>query len=311
MRNFLQTRELDAKRANTYIDRDPSFFVELSEYRYIIQLHDLANHVLTAGDRIKILLVAGPSASSKTTTAHKLRDELAACGLNARIMSIDDFFLGLEHLPILPDGSYDMETIDGVDVPLARKCLRELMEKGRAAFPTFDFIKQRRGDKEHIIELGNDGILIIEGTHALNPVFIEGLPEEAIFRVYAGVMTGYVLDGEEIFSPRDIRLARRMVRDQLFRGWSAEKTLAQWSSVCAGEELFIDPYKRLADGVIDSALDYEPAVLHNFLFPMLEEISECSPYAKYVRGFKERYGHFHALSPGLIPEESILHEFVG
>ncbi len=311
MTGSAQKSEFDAVLANAWAEREPEGFALLSEYRYRVRLHDLAGRILGEGDRVRAVLLAGPSASSKTTTAQKLVEELAMGGRDAVIVSIDDFFFGLDRLPRLPDGAYDMETLAGVDVELARQCFNRLLETGRAELPLFDFGTQSRSERTRPVELSPEGILLIEGTHALNPAFAEGLPGDGVFRVYVGVMTGFELDGREALSPRDMRLARRIVRDELFRGWSAEKTLMQWPSVCAGEAKFIDPYRDTADALLDSALDYEPAVLGGRLLPLLAEIGEGSPYAAPARGLFARYSQFTELRGGAVPEDSLLREFIG
>jgi len=310
MSDTARGREIDAGCVNTYAELCPEKLVRLSEYRYELQLYDIANRAL-AEKGTRALLLAGPSASSKTTTAQKLREMLELCGREARIISIDDFFLGLECLPVLPDGSYDMETLDGVDVELAQECFRRLLEDGRAELPEFDFGTQSRSARTREVELGQDGIVIIEGTHALNPAFSERLPQVGTLRVCTGAGTGFYSQGAQVFSPRDVRLARRIVRDQLFRGWSAEKTLMQWGSVCAGEERFIDPYTGLADMRLDSTLDYEPAVLRGYVEPLLGGIDEGSRFYGAALELREKYGHFDPLPPEMIPKESLLREFVG
>lgn len=306
-----QTRELDTRMVNMYVKTRPDYFVELSESRYITQINEVASEILTMGPKLKVVLISGPSASSKTTTAHKLARLLKKCGRKATVVSVDDFFLGLKFLPVLEDGSYDMETIEGIDVPLLKKCLRELFECGESVFPLFDFSVQERSTKTQTVTLSEDGILLLEGTHTLNPIITEGLPDGGIYRLFVSVMTQFKNGSEEVFSPQNLRLARRIIRDEQFRGWSAEQTFMQWSSVCAGELLYIDPYKHLANRCIDTALDYEPAVIVNYLAPLFSAIPKGSPYMNYVEQFLDRYALFNRLEKKIVPQNSLLREFVG
>lgn len=259
----------------------------------------------------KIVLISGPSSSGKTTFTKKVCEKLCDMGGEARHISLDDFFLGIEYLPLNDDGTYDMESIKGLDTALANECFRLLLREGRANFPTFDFPKQRRGEKWNLVETGEKGHILIEGIHALNPLLTENLPEKGVMRVYIEPENGYELFGETVFSPRDIRLMRRMTRDELFRGWSAEKTLMQWKSVLAGEKIYIEPYTGLADIKVNSSVEYEPAVFRKILTGLLLKISENSPFFDEAKRFMEKLSLFDEIEPDFLAKDSLLREFVG
>lgn len=260
---------------------------------------------------VKIVLVSGRSASGKTTFTRKVCERLCKMGREARHIGLDDFLLGVGYMPVNPDGTYDMESIKGLDTALANECFRRLLSEGKADFPTFDFPNQRRGEKWNRVEIGENGLIMIEGIHALNPILTENLPEKGIMRIYIEPESGYELCGEKTLSSADIRLMRRMTRDELFRGWSAEKTLIQWKSVLAGEKIYIEPYIELADMKINSSVDFEPAVFGKILGGMLMKIDDSSPFFGEAKRFIKALSLFDDINPKFLAKDSLLREFVG
>ena len=270
-----------------------------------------AEEIFAAGEKLKIVLVCGRSASGKTTFTKKVCEKLCKMCREARHIALDDFFLGISALPKNPDGTYDMESIKGLDVALANECFAKLLGEGFADFPTFDFPKQRRGETWNRVELGKSGLIIIEGIHALNPLLTENLPEEGIMRVYIQPECSYYFGGEKILSPKDIRIIRRAVRDELFRGWSAEKTLIQWKSVLDGEKIYIEPYIDSAKIKVNSSMEIEPMFFKDILGKMLSEISEDSEYYSFGKGLLDKISLFCGADAKFLPKDSLLREFVG
>ncbi|HNW04640.1 MAG TPA: hypothetical protein PKI76_04585 [Oscillospiraceae bacterium] len=310
MKHGRSIRELDAARVNVHLGREPEQFVSLSESRFQLQINDLADRILSEKTPVRVVLISGPSATGKTTAAEKLRAELGVCGKEAAIVSVDDFFLGAGSLPRNPDGTYDMDTIGVVDTELARRSIGDLLARGEADFPVFDFSSQRRsGEVRHLSASG--GLVVIEGTHALNPLLTEGLPRRGVFRVFTGTNARFCVDGRTLLTPEELRLARRMVRDEQFRGWPAERTLAQWPNILRSSDIYIEPYAGTAEFFLDSALDYEPAVYGGRLFPMLERIAADSPYAPGAEELRRKLSYFSELSEKLVPKDSLLREFIG
>ncbi len=259
----------------------------------------------------KVVLVSGRSASGKTTFTRKVCEKLLEMGREARHISLDDFLLGMGYMPINEDGTFDMESILGLDTALANKNIRLLIEEGKADFPTFDFTKQSRGEKWNRVELGKNGLVMIEGIHALNPLLTENIPQDAILRIFIEPKKEYVLNGKTVFDKRDIRLIRRMTRDELFRAWETEKTLIQWKSVLEGEKLYIEPYIELADIKVNSSVETEMAVFADVLPKMLSKIQKDSPYFKAAEDFCAKLLLFSKAEKENLPKDSLIREFVG
>jgi uridine kinase len=290
--------------------RQPARFIADSENAYESQLRGLVDQV-SANPKYRIVLLAGPSSSGKTTTAHKIAGVFGERGIQATVVSLDDFFLGMEFYPKLPDGTPDMESVDALDLPLISDTFDELLKTGKALFPTFDFTVSRRGKEQNLIELGENGVIVVEGLHALNPRLVERLDPDALFRAYVSTRTVY-LDGEkEILTPKDNRLIRRMVRDHNFRGRSPLETLLGWKDVLDGEEKYIYPFRDMVDWKIDSSLDYEGCVFHHYILPMLEELKDDAVYKGKVRQIVDLLEAFDDIDYRYIPKNSLLREFIG
>ncbi len=311
MRDFRFGRKYDINELDYFAEKNAEKLVTDCENKMSLDIMAVAGGIIDAGESLKAVLVAGPSASGKTTFAKRLCEVLCAAGTEAKLVSLDDFYLGLEHLPKNDDGTYDMESISGFDMERAHKCCADLAEKGEADFPIFDFPNQRRSDEVNRISLGKNGVLVIEGIYALSPQLTEGIPAKDVMRIYVGTQSRYEYYGETVLSPQEIRLLRRAVRDELFRGWGAEKTLAQWQSVLRGEETYIKPYIHTADMHINTSLAYEPAVLGAAIAPALAAITEASPFFDMARKLADKLSYFNSIKAGIVPKDSILHEFIG
>lgn len=311
MRDFRFGRRYDPNELNYFAEKNIEKLVTDCENKITFDIMAAAGEIIGAGESLKAVLVAGPSASGKTTFAKRLCEVLCAAGTEAKLVSLDDFYLGIKYLPKNEDGTYDMESISGFDLAGAHKCFADLDENGEADFPIFDFPNQQRRAEINHISLGKNGVLVVEGIYALNPQLTEGIPAKDVMRIYVGTQSRYEYYGETMFTAQDIRLLRRAVRDELFRGWPAEKTLAQWRSVLRGEETYIKPYIHTADMHINTSLAYEPAVLGAAIAPALETITEISPFSDMARKLADRLSYFDSISTDIVPENSLLHEFIG
>lgn len=304
---------------NSYIDiaeinamaQNPAEFIAKCESGYFQQIEAVVEQVISSKGRYRVVLLAGPSSSGKTTTAHKLSESFAKHGIHAPVASLDDFFLGIANYPKLPDGSPDMETVEALDLPLINKTLKQLLDTGSATFPIFDFNHSCRAEETSEVTLGENGVLVIEGLHALNPRLVEVLDQNALYRVYVSTRTKYKDGEKEVLTPKDARLIRRMVRDHKFRNRSPLGTLLSWEDVLDGEEKYIYPFRDEVDYKIDSSLDYEGCVFHHYILPMLESLKDAGVYTGKVKQIVDILEAFTDVDFCHIPEDSLLREFIG
>ncbi len=257
----------------------------------------------------KVIMLTGPSASGKTTTAFKLADALMRSGTHAVVVSLDNFYKNLDDYPRLPDGSKDYESVHALDIDEIHRCLGELIEFGQAEFPEFDFQTEMRAAHKNHIEL-QGGVVIVEGIHALNPILTDELPSGSVYKVYAGLREEYSYGGQRFLPTRDIRLARRLVRDNKFRGHSLEKTVDMWPMVCEGEDAYIKAYKPYADLLLDTSFSYEICVLAPFITEMRGK-AERGDLAERLDQLADKFARCTSLSAEYIPPQSMLREFIG
>lgn len=315
MRNFSNSYNkfvFGLEQINEAAAKYPKEFVDSMEMMFKKEISDLASFVLKPENKCKILMLAGPSSSGKTTTAYKLRDELIKRGRRTIIISLDDFYLGKGKAPILLDGKHDYEAVEALDVQAVKDCLFSLMQNRFCDAPKFDFkTKSPFKDKMHI-ELGEDDIVIIEGLHALNPIFTSSFPKkEGILKAYISVKQGIKDYNGVVFSRRDVRLVRRLARDYRSRGADAEDTLSMWDSVARGEFLYIHPFKRTSDVTVNSIHIYEPCVLCHQAMPLLRSINKDSVYFKFSRRILSSIERFYPIDIELVPTDSLIREFIG
>ena len=285
--------------------RSEQDFAAVCEQRY----HDRLDAAVEAAlaRKAQIIMLTGPSAAGKTTTAHKLAERIAARGLRSAVMSLDDFFVGEGRYPKQPDGSDDYECVESLDLPLLRACLRSLAETGVCEAPVFSFLTQRPTGQTRTID-ARGGIAIVEGLHAFNPALaVDELPAGTALHLYAGLREEYAAaDGSRVLATRDIRLARRLTRDMLFRGHDADFTLRLWPHVCASEDKYIKAFKNRADLVLDTSFSYEVCLWENYTQNM-----HAAAHAARLRELCGRFAAFPPLPGAVVPADSLLREFIG
>ncbi|MBQ3588329.1 MAG: adenylyl-sulfate kinase [Oscillospiraceae bacterium] len=282
-------------------------FIRHCEFEYESRVYAAAKEIIE--ENRHIIMLTGPSASGKTTTAHKLRDKLISMGRKSRVISLDNFFKNREDYPRLENGEKDYENVTALELGLFSRCFNELLEKGRARFPEFDFQAERRIEDAIELEL-EDGFIIVEGIHALNPLLLELLPAEETFTIYAGLREEYSFRGQRILPTRDIRLLRRMIRDHKYRGHSPQKTIAMWPDVCEGEDRYIKIFKPNADLLLDTSFSYEILIMHSALREF-EQYSDDTPEGQRLAALLKVFDNIGYLPVGNLPAGSMLCEFFG
>lgn len=295
---------------NHMAQTDPAGLIAKAEQRYDLALHDLAERI-TQNEQYKIILLAGPSGSGKTTTAHILRDKLHARGVFAAVVSLDHFYLPEDQMPRLENGDADLESVYSLDILEIHRCFSEIIAQGKTDMPVYDFALGRRADTPLSIDIGNHGILIIEGLHALNPVLTGNLHAENLFRLYISVNCPVLDDaGGVVLTSRQMRLARRMSRDFIYRNTTAERTLRLWTSVVAGEEKYLYCFKGNADCKLVTFHSFEPCVFRNIVIGLLEQLTPQADNYEYVMKTKQALERFVPLDFELVPETSLIREFI-
>jgi uridine kinase len=286
-------------------------FIRVSEALHDKNISQIADSIAEHSQDVKIVLIAGPSSSGKTTFTKKLAIQLKVDGLEPAVISLDDYFVPRELTPRDERGEYDFESIDAIDIRLLNEHLNILLDGGEIEVPAFDFKTGSRKRSGRVLTLAESGILLMEGIHGLNPRLTEEVARENKYLVYISALTQLNLDDHNRISTTDNRLVRRMVRDYQFRGHSARDTFKMWPSVRRGEERNIFPYQNNADSALNSALDYELAVLKVYAEPLLRTVKPGeSEYAEATR-LQAFLTNFASIPDRHVPSESILREFIG
>lgn len=260
----------------------------------------------------RVILIAAPSSSGKTSFAHRLSIQLKVNNLYPVPISLDDYFVNREDTPLDEFGNYDFESIYAIDLDLFNRDLEKLLNGEEIKLPKFNFKTGKREFSGRTLKIDKDQPIILEGIHALNPVLTKSIDDKDKFKIYISVLTQINLDNHNRIPTTDLRLIRRMVRDYNFRGYSAEKTILNWESVRRGEEKNIFPYQEEADIMFNSACLYELAVLKKYAKPLLEEIKEDNEAFIEANRILKFLQYFIALDDELdIPPTSIIREFIG
>ena len=282
----------------------------ISEALHEKRIANIADDVIRRRDHVRVVLIAGPSASGKTTFARRLAIQLMVNGLRPFALGLDDYFMDRELTPHDEHGEYDFEALEAINLPLFNEQLLALMAGENVCLPRYDF-KMGKSELGEQVCLPKDAVIIVEGIHGLNPKLVAALPPERVYRIYVSALTQLNIDHHNRVPTTDTRMLRRIVRDAQYRGHSAKDTIERWESIRRGEERDIFPYQENADVMFNSALAYELAVLKPFAEPLLLRIprgTEASIEARRLLAFLE---WVRPCAPDLVPDNSLLREFVG
>jgi uridine kinase len=272
-------------------------------------LADIADEIVSKNKRI--ILIAGPSSSGKTTFSHRLSIQLQIAGLTPHPVSMDDYFLDRELSPRDENGNYNFETIASLDVDLLTKHINQLLDGEEIDVPSYNFITGKREYHGHKLKIGEKDVLVMEGIHGLNGTLTNEIPEDAKYRIYVSALNQINLDEHNRIPSSDGRLLRRIVRDAMTRGNDARETLSRWDSVRKGEEDNIFPYQEEADVMFNSAQIYEIAVLKQYAEPLLFAVPRDCPEYQEAKRLLKFLEYFLNIPSEAIPKTSLLREFIG
>ena len=296
---------------NDLAANDPAELVRRSETRFDNILNDITARI-AGDDGREIVMLAGPSASGKTTTANKIAQKCIARGIQTYVVSLDDFYLDRDKIPRDESGKPDFETVYALDLPKFSETIRLLLSGAATDLPIFDFTTGKRSEEVRTVTLGEQDAVVVEGLHALNPLITDALPQKNLLKIYISVSSRiYNEKGKIILNKRNLRFLRRMTRDYLFRASSVENTYNLWESVRNGEDKYLFPYRDCADMKINSVHLSAPCVFRDTCLAMLENADLSGEQKKDAEELAAALRLFVPISPSLIPETSLLREFLG
>jgi uridine kinase len=285
--------------------------IKVSEALHEKKVASIADMVAQRAEKVRFVLVSGPSSSGKTTFSKRLSIQLMVSGLKPVVLSLDNYFVNRDVTPLDENGEWDFEHLHALDLELFNQNMKQLLNGEEVEIPSFNFEDGKRYYKGERIQLKDDSVLIMEGIHALNPELIPDIPVETTFKIYVSALTTISIDNHNWIPTTDTRLLRRIIRDYRFRNYSARETIARWPSVRRGEEKWIFPFQENADVMFNSALLFELAVLKRHAEPILAEVPKyCDEYTETHRLIKF-LNYFVPIHDREIPPTSLLREFVG
>ncbi|HOE60538.1 MAG TPA: nucleoside kinase [Kiritimatiellia bacterium] len=293
------------------IEKRVDDFIQTVEALHDKKLGRIADEITQREPSVRLVLVAGPSSAGKTTFSKRLITHLRVNGYRPLLISTDNYFVGDARNPRDAEGRLDYEHIEAMDLQRLNRDLLRLLAREEVHLRGFDFKTKEGYDRPETTRLPDNGIIVMEGIHSLNPQLIADVPRDRTFRIYINALTQLGVDSSNRISTTDTRIIRRMVRDHRFRNRPAIETLRMWPSIVRGEQRWIYPFEHLADAVFNSALDYELAVLKPLIAPLLNQIKpwdEVYIEARRLSGFLH---NFTPLSPDVVPGDSILREYIG
>ena len=282
----------------------------VSEALHEQRLAEIAADIARRREELRVVLIAGPSASGKTTFSKRLAVQLLATGLRPVAVELDNFFVDRENTPKDAQGNYDFESLYAVDLELLNDLLLKLLKGRQARLPHYNF-KQGKREPGDLLKLGKDCVILLEGIHGLNPDLVPNVPQEHVYRIYVSALTQLNLDHYNRVPTTDTRLVRRLVRDARERGYGALETLRRWDSVRDGEKRWIFPYQEHADAMFNSALVHELSALKPLAEPLLYQIDADVPEYVEARRLLSILRWFLPFPADLVPANSILREFLG
>lgn len=305
--NVLSAASLNDMVANGKIND----FIDIAETHQEKCISDIASQIVKS-KKVRVVLIAGPSSSGKTTSAKKLGLELQAMGYTPKLISLDCYYAGRDKAPLDENGKPDYECLEALNVELLNQNLVDLFAGKEVNIPSYDFHTGTSFfEEKNKMALADNEILIMEGIHGLNPKLTAKVPEECKFKIYLSALTQLNLDDHNRISTSDNRLIRRIVRDNNFRGKPAEGTIAMWPSVQKGEELHIFPFHNNADAILNTALDYELSILRVYAAPLLRRVPPTMAEYSEAQRLLNFLENFATIAPTEVPPRSIIREFIG
>ena len=284
---------------------------EALQERKIVKIADEIAARQHGDNRVKLVLISGPSSSGKTTFSKRLSIQLMTNGLKPYPVSLDDYFVNRENTPIDENGQHDYESLYAVDLPFFKQQLDSLLKGEEVELPKFNFASGSREKSGKKLRLEDNMILILEGIHALNPELTPNIASENKYKIYVSALTTILLDKHNYIPTTDNRLLRRIIRDAKYRGSSAESTIARWPSVRAGEDKWIFPYQENADAMFNSALLFELAVIKDHIEPILRKVPNSSPEYSEAHRLLHFLSYIVSIDDKELPPTSLLREFLG
>lgn len=296
---------------NDLAKNDPAELVRRSEERFDNILNDTVSRIANDGGR-EIVMLAGPSASGKTTTANKIAAKCTARGMQTYVVSLDDFYLDREKIPLDESGKPDFETVYALDLPKLTETMRLLLSGAQTELPIFDFTTGKRSEEVRTVTLGARDVVVVEGLHALNPLITDSLPQKNLLKIYISVSSRiYNERGKIILNKRNLRFLRRMTRDYLFRASTVENTYDLWENVRKGEDKYLFPYRNRADIKINSVHLSAPCVFRDTCLQMLKSADLSGKQKKDADELAAALRLFVPISASFVPKDSLLREFIG
>lgn len=296
---------------NIVIDGKIKEFIELNEIKQNEDIDKIVSEIKDRIDNLKLVCIAGPSSSGKTTTSKKLALYLKNRGINPFVISVDDYFKDRKDTPKNEKGEYEFDILDAIDVDLFNEHLTKLLNKEKVCMPTYNFITGEKEYKNEEVSLNEKDLIIIEGLHTLNEELTKSIPRELKYKIYISPFTPLRLDRHNHISTVDLRLIRRLVRDHRTRGYNAEMTLKNWQNVRISEEKYIFPYQKEADKVLNTALIYELGILKTYAIPILHSVNYKSPFYPEAIRIINFLKYFLDIPVDNLPTTALLREFVG
>lgn len=285
--------------------------LKISEALHEKKIAEIANLIHDRYDKVKIVLIAGPSASGKTTFSKRLMVQLAVNGLKPTMISLDDYFVDREKTPKDKNGEYDFEALDAIDIEFFNRQLVQFFDGETIELPKFNFTVGKKFPSGKKLKIGDGSILIVEGIHGMNPGLIPHIKPENTFKIFLSALTQISIDDQNHISTTDNRMIRRMIRDSKYRNYSAQETIRRWPSVRAGEDRNIFPYQENADVMFNSALIYELGVLKKYAEPLLKSVPESQDEFSESNRLLKFLSYFKTIDDAEIPPTSLIREFLG
>ena len=314
MMNWLNTYRryaCDIHRINQEVRHNPEDLIQTVERIFHGDIQVIVDRILNLPVERHMVYLSGPSGSGKTTTGKKLAEAFEAKGCHAILVSMDDFYLGKDYIPLLPNGKRDFEAVEALNIPLVKECVRRIVQTGECTMPVYDFTASRRSDQQRTITAQKDSVVIMEGIHALNPVFDDTLPPEYVSKIYVAVKQGIKDNEDYVLTNREIRLLRRIMRDSRFRGTPPELVIERWEDVVLGERRNIRPYRYSSDFTLNSIHIYEPCLIKDAAIALLSAVRSSPEVEAVARHLVHALKRFESVREELVPTNSLIREFIG